>query len=113
MSTRETKSSEPEREPMNAGNATQLEETDQRVAMERQLGLLDGVAMVVGTIVGSGFYTFHCLAEPYREVNTELRLFRNFYKPERCSLISRFRGIVHHRLDLVRINFFRWCYLLC
>ena len=101
MSTRETKSSEPEREPMNAGNATQLEETDQRVAM------------VVGTIVGSGFYTFHCLAEPYREVNTELRLFRNFYKPERCSLISRFRGIVHHRLDLVRINFFRWCYLLC
>ena len=106
MSPREVNFNTSEKEPMNAGNG-------QRVAMKRQLGLLDGVAMVVGTIVGSGFYTFHCLAKAYREVNTELNLFRNFYKPERCSLISRFRGIVHHRLDLVRINFFRWCYLLC
>lgn len=28
----------------------------QRVVMERRLGLLDGVAMIVGTIVGSGIF---------------------------------------------------------
>ncbi len=53
MSERGTNVDEPEKEPMNTTNG-KLDETDQRVVMERQLGLLDGVAMVVGTIVGSG-----------------------------------------------------------
>ncbi len=54
MSPRKTNADEQEREPMNEGNA-HLHKSDQKVVMERQLGLLDGVAMVVGTIVGSGY----------------------------------------------------------
>lgn len=53
MSSRETKADEQEKEPMNEG---EVQESDQRVVMERQLGLLDGVAMIVGTIVGSGIF---------------------------------------------------------
>lgn len=37
-------------EPMNKPQG------EERVAMERRLGLLDGVAMIVGTIVGSGIF---------------------------------------------------------
>lgn len=54
MSPRKTNTDEQEKEPMNAGNV-HLQKSDQKVVMERQLGLLDGVAMVVGTIVGSGY----------------------------------------------------------
>lgn len=32
------------------------ENADERVAMKRQLGLFDGVAMIVGSIVGSGIF---------------------------------------------------------
>ena len=37
-----------QREPMASGS--------ERVAMKRQLGLFDGVAMIVGSIVGSGIF---------------------------------------------------------
>lgn len=40
-----------EREPM-AGD----DGNNERVAMQRQLGLFDGVAMIVGSIVGSGIF---------------------------------------------------------
>ena len=41
-----------EMEPMNRPE----ESAQEKVVMERQLGLLDGVAMIVGTIVGSGIF---------------------------------------------------------
>lgn len=46
-----TNTDELEREPMN-----RTEDGQEKVVMERQLGLLDGVAMIVGTIVGSGIF---------------------------------------------------------
>lgn len=54
MSLRARTEDEQEKEPMNEDD--QHPDCDQKVVMERQLGLLDGVAMIVGTIVGSGIF---------------------------------------------------------
>ena len=43
-----------EKEPMTAYAAALA--TTEDVAMERRLGLLDGVAMIIGSIVGSGIF---------------------------------------------------------
>lgn len=55
MSSKQCKVTGPESQPMNK-KGDQNEDTNEGVTMERQLGLMDGVAMIVGTIVGSGIF---------------------------------------------------------
>lgn len=55
----------PEREPM-TGVKPQQQQQQQSVVMKRQLGLLDGVALIVGSIVGSGiFIRFYFLSSNF------------------------------------------------
>lgn len=46
----------PETEPLNAETETKKKSSNESIHMKKELGLLEGVAIIVGIIIGSGLH---------------------------------------------------------
>lgn len=96
------------------------------VRMKKEVGLLEGVAIIMGIIIGSGkvipflVYIFCCIHATIEECIMKRYLTpdcgcgcRYFHLSQGCAGRCSLRGTHHGRLDIHRTSLHDWCRLLC
>lgn len=92
-----------------------LKDGEDKVQMKKQLGLLEGVAIILGIILGSGRFI-----RVYKRFLLMIKIkvlmktfFRNFFKSKRSDTRSAECWFISNYLGLMWFIFNDWCFMLC